>query len=189
MERMKEKILTEGKVMPGGILRVGSFLNQMLDTAFMKEVGKEVRHLFKDDGPSKILTIEASGIGIAVAAGMIMDIPVLFAKKGMASNVGGDVYAAQVHSYTHGTDHTIYVSRDYLNRTDRILIVDDFLARGCALNGLIEIVEEAGASLVGCCVAIEKGFQHGGDALRKKGYRIEALATIEEMSEEGIVFR
>ena len=189
MELMKEKILSEGIVLPGGILKVGSFLNHMIDTVFMEEAGREIARLFKDDEPTKILTIEASGIGIAVAAGMIMRIPVLFAKKTGSSNVSGGVYSAKVHSFTHGTENTVIVSREYLDETDKILIVDDFLANGCALSGLIKIVEEAGATLIGCCAAIEKGFQHGGDMLREKGYRVESLAIIDEMDDGRIKFR
>jgi xanthine phosphoribosyltransferase len=189
MDRMKEKILNEGVVLPGGVLHVGSFLNQLIDTAFMAEIGKEVDRLFKDDKPTKLLTIEASGIGIAVAAGMTMGLPVLFVKKGPASNISGDVYTAKIHSFTHGVDNLATVSKKYLNPEDRILIIDDFLAHGCAFQGLIDITKDAGAYLVGCCAAIEKGFQHGGDKLREKGYRVESLVIIDEMTESGIVFR
>ncbi len=189
MKMMKEKILAEGVVLPGGILQVGGFLNQMIDTAFMAEVGKEVDRLFRDDKPTKLLTIEASGIGIAMAAGMIMGLPVLFAKKEKTTNMSGDVYTAKVHSFTHNYDNIAVVNSKYLSKDDRILIIDDFLAHGCAFAGLIEIVEAAGAELIGCCAAIEKGFQKGGDKLREKGYRVESLAIIDEMSEKGIVFR
>ena len=189
MKLMQEKILSEGVVLPGGVLNVGSFLNQTIDTVFMEEAGKEIASLFKDNLPTKILTVEASGIGIAVAAGMIMKIPVLVAKKSLSSNVSKDVYSTTIHSFTHNADNQVIVSREYLGEKDKILIIDDFLANGCAMEGLIQIVEEAGASLIGCCVAIEKGFQHGGDRLRDKGYRIESLAIIDEMDENRILFR
>ncbi len=189
MEKMKEKILSDGIVLPGGILQVGGFLNQLIDTTFMAEVGKEVDRLFRDDKPTKLLTIEASGIGIAVAAGMTMGLPVLFAKKQRTTNMSGDVYTAKVHSFTHNIDNIAIVSSKYLDKNDRILIIDDFLAHGCAFAGLIEIIKEAGAELVGCCAAIEKGFQGGGDKLRAQGYRVESLAIIDEMSEDEIRFR
>ena len=172
-----------------GVASSRTLLDQMIDTVFMEEVGKEIASLFKDNMPTKILTIEASGIGIAVAAGTIMKIPVLVAKKSLTSNVSKDVYTTTIHSFTHNTDNQVIVSREYLGGKDKILIIDDFLANGCALEGLIKIVEEAGASLIGCCVAIEKGFQHGGDLLREKGYRIESLAIIDEMDENRILFR
>ena len=189
MKLMQEKILSDCTVLPGGVLNAGGFLNQMIDTVFMEEVGKEIARLFQDSMPTKILTIEASGIGIAVAAGTIMKIPVLVAKKNLSSNVSKDVYSTAIHSFTHNADNQVIVSKEYLGEKDKILIIDDFLANGCALEGLIKITEEAGASLIGCCVAIEKGFQHGGDQLREKGYRIESLAIIDEMDENKILFR
>ena len=189
MEKMEQKILAEGEILSGGVLKVGSFLNQQIDTVFMKEIGEYIGELFKDDGITKILTIEASGIPIAVSAGFAMNLPVVYAKKNKSSNISGDVYTTVVQSFTHGNKNHVIVNKEYISPDDRILIVDDFLAHGSALTGLIEIVEMAGASVAGCVAAIEKGFQLGGDRLREKGYRIESLAIIEEMDDTEIVFR
>ena len=189
MEKMEQKILAEGEILSGGVLKVGSFLNQQIDTVFMKEIGEYIGELFKDDGITKILTIEASGIPIAVSAGFAMNLPVVYAKKNKSSNISGDVYTTVVQSFTHGNKNHVIVNKEYISPDDRILIVDDLLAHGSALTGLIEIVEMAGASVAGCVAAIEKGFQLGGDRLRKKGYRIESLAIIEEMDDTEIVFR
>ena len=189
MKRMEEKILRDGKVLPGGILKVGNFLNQQIDTRFLAHMGQEIARLFGGDGVSKVLTIEASGIAIAAAAGMALDVPMVFAKKHKTSNVDGAVYSATVHSFTHNTDYQIVVSRDYLCPGDRVLLVDDFLANGHALRGLMELLRQAGAELVGVTAAIEKGFQGGGDSLRAQGIRVESLAIIDRMDENGIVFR
>ena len=189
MHLMEEKILTDGTVLPGGILKVGSFLNQQIDTKFLKKIGQEIARLYKDSGVDRILTIESSGIAIAAAAGMEMEIPVVFAKKHKTSNVDGYVYSTVVHSFTHGTDYNVVVSCDYLPEGEKVLLVDDFLANGSALAGLIDLVEQAGAVVAGAAVAIEKGFQGGGDQLREKGYRIESLAIIESMSSGVIRFR
>lgn len=189
MKDLKDKILSEGDVLPGGVLKVGSFLNQQIDTVFLKKIGEEIRSLFADSGAEKILTVESSGIAIAVAAGMAMDLPVVFAKKSKTSNVSGEIYTSFVHSFTHGTDNHIMVSKEYLPSGLKILIVDDFLAHGSALNGLIAIAEDAGCEVVGCCSVIEKGFQLGGDNLRARGYRIESLAIIDEMTDSDIIFR
>lgn len=189
MERMEQKILREGKVLPGGILKVGSFLNQQIDTAFLAEIGQEVARLFEDCGVTKVLTIESSGIAIAAAVGMAMGVPLVFAKKHKTSNVDGSVYSTVVHSYTHDTDYTIVVSRDYLLPTDKVLLVDDFLANGKALIGLKHLVEQAGAELVGAAIAVEKGFQGGGDTLRAQGVRVESLAVIDSMTDDAITFR
>ena len=189
MERMEQKILREGKVLPGGILKVGSFLNQQIDTAFLAEIGQEVARLFEDSGVTKILTIESSGIAIAASVGMAMGVPLVFAKKHKTSNVDGSVYSTVVHSYTHGTDYTIVVSSDYLGENDRVLLVDDFLANGKALVGLTELVRQAGGTVVGAAIAIEKGFQGGGDALRAEGVRVESLAIVDSMTDDAITFR
>ncbi len=189
MREMEEKILREGKVLPGGILKVGSFLNQQVDTAFLARMGREIARLYAGCGVTKVLTVEASGIAIAAAAGMAMDVPMVFAKKHKTSNVDGSVYSATVHSFTHNTDYHIVVSSDYLLAGDRVLLVDDFLANGNALNGLISLIGQAGASLAGVAVAIEKGFQGGGDALRASGIRVESLALIDRMDDTGVVFR
>ena len=189
MKKMEDKILAEGEILSGGVLKVGSFLNQQIETVFMKEIGEEIASLYKDDEITKILTIEASGIPIAVSAGFAMNLPVVYAKKNKSSNISGDVYSTVVQSFTHGNKNNVIVNKEFISPDDRILIVDDFLAHGSALTGLIEIVEMAGATVVGCVAAIEKGFQMGGDRLREKGYRIESLAIIEEMDDTEIVFR
>ena len=189
MKGMEQKILNEATVLPGGVLKVGSFLNQQVDTKFMKEVGEEIARLYKDEGVTKILTIEASGIPIAIAAGFAMEVPVVYAKKNKSSNVSGDSYSTPVKSFTHGVTNNVIVTKEYLSEDDRILIVDDFLAHGSALTGLIDITEQAGASVAGCVAAIEKGFQMGGDKLRAEGYRVESLAIIDEMTDDEIVFR
>jgi len=189
MEALKEKILKEGTVLPGNILKVGSFLNHQLDVEFIMQMGEEIARLYKNDDITKILTIETSGIAIAVGAAAKMKVPVVFAKKHKSNNISGDVYSTVVHSYTHGTDYTVVVSKDFLSETDKVLIIDDFLANGMALNGLIDIVNQSGAQLVGTSCAIEKGFQKGGDTLREKGIRVESLAIIDSMSDDSVVFR
>lgn len=189
MKKMEKKILAEGEILSGGVLKVGSFLNQQIDTVFMREIGEEIAKLFEGEEITKILTIEASGIPIAVSAGFAMNLPVVYAKKNKSSNISGDVYSTVVQSFTHGNKNNVIVNKEFISPEDKILIVDDFLAHGSALTGLIEIVEMAGASVVGCVAAIEKGFQMGGDRLREKGYRIESLAIIEEMDDTEIVFR
>ena len=178
MKALEEKILKEGKVLPGNILKVGSFLNHQIDVDFIMEMGI-----------TKILTIETSGIAIAVGAGAAMHVPVVFAKKHKSSNVSGEVLSTVVHSYTHGTDYTVVVEKDYIKPDDKILLVDDFLANGKALLGLIDIAEQAGAEVVGACCAIEKGFQKGGDSLRADGIRVESLAIIDSMSDDSVTFR
>ena len=189
MKKMEEKILAEAAILPGGVLKVGSFLNQQVDTVFMKEIGEEIRDLFKDEEITKILTIESSGIPIAISAGFAMGLPVVYAKKNKSSNISGDCYSTPVKSFTHGDTNNVVVTKEYLSADDRILIVDDFLAHGSALNGLINIVGQAGATVVGCVAAIEKGFQMGGDSLRAKGYRVESLAIVDEMTDNEITFR
>ena len=189
MKRLEEKILKEGKVYDGGILKVGSFLNQQIDSDFMMEIGEEIARLFKNENITKVITVEASGIAIALAAGAALHVPAVFAKKHSTSNIRSEVYSTVVYSFTHEKHYNIVVSKEYIGSEDRVLIVDDFLARGNALEGLIDIVSQAGAELIGCAVAIEKGFQGGGDELRSKGIRVEALALIDEMSPDAINFR
>ncbi|MCM1114557.1 MAG: xanthine phosphoribosyltransferase [Clostridium sp.] len=181
MDLLKQKILNEGEVYEGNILKVDGFLNHRIDVPFMKEVAKEFHRLFKEDGVNKILTIEASGIAIGALVAEEFGCPLVFAKKTKTKNIAGDVYTSKVESFTHGTTYDILVSKRFLNENDKILIVDDFLAVGNALNGLIELVEKSGAALAGCGVAIEKGFQHGGDKLREKGVKVESLAIVESM--------
>ncbi len=189
MKALEEKIRKEGVVLPGDVLKVGSFLNHQMDVPFIMEMGREMARLFEKEQVTKVLTVEASGIALAFAAASFLGVPLLFAKKSKTSNVGSDVYSACVHSYTHGKDCQVLVSKEFLEPNQRVLIVDDFLANGCALRGLMELVEQAGAVAVGCAVAIEKGFQGGGDALRRQGVRVESLAVIDRMGEGGIVFR
>lgn len=189
MKSLEAKIVKEGSVLDGGILKVGSFLNQQIDVEFLSEMAQEIKRLYSDVSVNKILTIESSGIAIAVAAGMAMGVPVVFAKKNKSANVSGDVYKTVVHSYTHNADYTVVVGAEYLKKGENVLIVDDFLANGKALEGLIDIVSQAGGSVVGCTCAIEKGFQGGGDRLREKGVRVESLAVVDEMSTAGITFR
>lgn len=189
MEALEERILKDGKVLPGHVLKVNNFLNHQVDTAFTMEMGREIARLFAEDGVTKILTIETSGIPVAFAAAAAMNVPMVFAKKNKTSNVAADVYKATVHSYTHNRDYDVVVSKEVLGPGERVLIIDDFLANGCALRGLMEIVAEAGSMTVGCVTAIEKGFQGGGDALRAEGVRVESLAIIDEMSDSTLTFR
>lgn len=189
MKALEEKIVSDGDILPGDILKVGSFLNHQVDAAFIMEMGKEISRLFADEKVTKILTVETSGIPIAFAAAVAMNVPMVFAKKHQSSNISGDVYQTVVHSYTHGVDYDVVVEKSYLSAEDSVLIVDDFLANGKALMGLIDISKSAGAKVVGAACAIEKSFQHGGDNLRKSGVRVESLAIIEEMKNGNIVFR
>ena len=186
---LEQRILTEGRVLPGEVLKVGSFLNQQIDTKLLKEMGDEVARLFSQSNVTKVLTIESSGIALAYAAAVSLGVPMVFAKKHKSSNLAGSILTSKVFSYTHQQTYDIMVSGDYIKNDDVILIVDDFLAMGNALNGLIDIVGQAGASLAGCAIAIEKGFQGGGDALRAKGIRVESLAIIEKMTDDSLEFR
>ena len=188
MRQMEEKIRREGTVLPGGVLQVGGFLNQRIDVGFLREIGKEIARLYAGCGVNKVLTVESSGIAIATAAALELDVPLVFAKKHKTSNVDGQVWSAPVHSFTHNLDYDMVVSRDYLTDADTVLLVDDFLANGAALQGLKALTEQAGAKLAGAAVAIEKRFQGGGDALRGQGVRVEALAMIEDMSGGAIRF-
>ncbi len=190
MQALIEKILTDAKIYPGNIIKVGNFLNHQYDTALLREMGREVARMYKDAGVTKILTIEASGIAFAAAAALEMNVPFVFAKKHASSNIGKDNYTANVHSYTHNNDYEIIVPKDYLNKDDCVLILDDFLANGAAARGLIEIVDASGAKLAGVCTQIEKCFQGGGDELRNKGIRVDSLALVDSMTEDGgITFR
>lgn len=179
---MQQRILRDGVVRDGNILAVDSFLNHQMDPELYQEMGREFYRLFGGCGVTKILTVEASGIGIACVAAQFFGCPALFAKKGRTKNLGGEVYAAQVESYTHGGSYTILVSKRFLSPGDRVLLLDDFLARGSAMLGLMDLVAQSGAALVGCGVAIEKGFQEGGRLLRERGVRVESLAIIQFMA-------
>lgn len=189
MKALEEKIKKEGTVLPGGILKVGSFLNQRVDAVFLKKMAKETKRLFKKEKITKVLTVEASGIAFATAVAMELKVPMVFAKKHPSANVSGEQYFSPVYSFTHKTTYDVAVSKAYLDKQDRVLITDDFLANGNALKGLIDIVEQAGATVVGCCAEIEKGFQGGGDELRKRGYVVQSLAIVESMDEGSITFR
>ncbi len=182
MQLLKDRIRKDGKVKDGNILKVDSFLNHQIDVQLLEEIGKEFKRLFEADHVTKILTIEASGIGIAVETARAFGVPVVFAKKAKTKNIAGDVYTSKVMSYTHGREYDVIVSKDFLGPEDRVLIVDDFLANGAALEGLIKLVQDSGAVLCGCGIAIEKGFQPGGDELRKKGVHLESLAIVESMN-------
>lgn len=177
-------------MLPGNILKVGSFLNHKIDAAFTMKMGLEIKRLFEEDKPTLVLTIETSGIAIAMAAAVSLNVPMVFAKKNRSGNLSGDLYKTTVHSYTHNTDYTVVVEKKYISENDRVLIIDDFLANGKALVGLIDIVNQSGAQVVGACCAIEKGFQKGGDNLRAKGIKVHSLAIIDSMDDNGnIVFR
>lgn len=186
---LEQRILTEGQILPGEVLKVGSFLNQQIDTKLLKEMGDEVARLFSQSNVTKVLTIESSGIALAYAAAVSLGVPMVFAKKHKSSNLAGNILTSKVFSYTHQQTYDIMVSGDYIKSDDVILIVDDFLAMGNALNGLIDITSQAGAKLAGCAIAIEKGFQGGGDALRAKGVRVESLAIIDKMTDDSLEFR
>ncbi len=189
MKALEEKIVKEGQVLPGDILKVGSFLNQQLDCDFLMEMGREIARLYADAGVTKVLTVEASGIAIAVAVGAVMHLPVVFAKKYRTGNVSGETYSALVHSYTHGNDYNMVVAKDYISSADTLLIVDDFLAKGAAVEGLMDVAAQAGAKVAGAAIAIEKGFQEGGKRLRATGIRVESLAIVESMTDGKLVFR
>ncbi len=189
MEALEKKIINEGTVSDGDVLRVDCFLNHQLDVSFLNEIGREFARLYEGEKITKILTIEASGIAIAcITAQYFGSCPVVFAKKAKTSNVSGEVYSRTAHSYTHNRDNTITVSKKYISSEDRLLIIDDFLANGEALNALIGIAEDAGATVVGAGAVIEKQYQGGGDAIRARGVRVESLAKIASMDEHGIDF-
>ena len=191
MQLLKDRIRKDGKIKGGNVLKVDSFLNHQMDIKLFEEIGKEFKRRFADAEVNKILTIEASGIGIACVVAQYFDVPVLFAKKNKTKNIAGDVYTSQVESFTHGRVYDIIVSKEFLGKGDKVLLIDDFLANGKALEGLAKLVEDSGAELVGAGIVIEKGFQPGGDNLRKQGIRLESLAIVDSMDEEKgtIVFR
>ena len=189
MKLLEERIRTDGKIREGGVLKVDSFLNHQMDINLFQEMGREFLRLYQDCGVTKILTIEASGIGIACVAAQFFNCPVIFAKKNKTKNIAGDVYTSKVESFTHGKVYDIIVAKEFLLPQDRVLIIDDFLANGSALQGLIKLVRDAGATLVGAGIAVEKAFQPGGDLIRGMGVRVESLARIKSMSvEDGVKF-
>ena len=181
MQLLKDRIRKDGKIKGGNVLKVDSFLNHQMDIKLFEEIGKEFKRRFADAEVNKILTIEASGIGIACVVAQYFDVPVLFAKKNKTKNIAGDVYTSQVESFTHGRVYDIIVSKEFLGKGDKVLLIDDFLANGKALEGLAKLVKDSGAELVGAGIVIEKGFQPGGDNLRKQGIRLESLAIVDSM--------
>lgn len=188
MKELKDRIRRDGIIADGGVLKVDSFLNHQMDMELFAAMGREWVRLFQGEGVNKILTIEASGIGIACIAAREFGVPVVFAKKSRTKNIAGDVYQTQVHSFTHGNVSTVMVSKRFLLPTDRLLLIDDFLANGAALEGLVDLAEQAGAEVVGAGIAIEKAFQPGGERIRARGVRVESLARIQSMAPGRIEF-
>ena len=182
MNCLEERILKDGVVKEGSVLKVDSFLNHQMDIKLLNEMGKEFKRRFEGKNINKILTVEASGIGIACAVAQYFNVPVVFAKKAKSINLDGEMYMAEVESFTHKIKNQVIVSKKFLTKDDHVLIIDDFLANGCALYGLIQIVNQAEATIEGIGIAIEKGFQAGGKLIRDLGYQIESLAIIEEMN-------
>ena len=191
MKLLEDRIRRDGVVKEGNVLKVDRFLNHQMDIELFQEIGKEFKRRFANENVNKILTIEASGIGIACIAAESFHVPVVFAKKTQTKNIAGQVYTTQVESFTHGRIYDIIVSKEFLGKGDRVLLIDDFLANGKALEGLAQLVQDSGAELVGAGVVIEKGFQRGGDAIRAKGIHLESLAIVESMNDKTgeIVFR
>ena len=191
MNCLEARILKDGVVKEGNVLKVDSFLNHQMDIGLMNEIGEEFYKRFKDKPINKILTIEASGIAIAYAVAQQFHVPVLFAKKSKSINIAGDIYTAEVESFTHKNRNTVVVSKQFLSAEDHVLIIDDFLANGCALQVLISIVDQAGGTVEGIGIAVEKGFQVGGQVIRNLGYHLESLAIVESMNHETgeVVFR
>lgn len=189
MKLLEERILTDGVIKEGGIVKVDNFLNHRMDIELINKIGEEFYRLFKDEKPTLILTVEASGIGIACIAAQYFKVPVVFAKKSESKNLDGDIYTSKVVSYTKGKEYDIRVSKKYISENDRVLIIDDFLAKGKAVLGLCDILKQAGATAVGVGICIEKGFQEGGAILRDMGLRLESLAIVELKDDGGITFR
>ena len=189
MKLLEQRILKDGIVKPGNILKVDSFLNHQIDIKLMNEIGKEMKEIFKDQTITKILTIEASGIAIASIVAQYFDVPVLFAKKAKSQNLDGDLYTSVVRSFTYGKDYTITVSKKFITNEDHVLIVDDFLAVGSAMKGLIDVCEQAGATVEGIGIMVEKGFQEGGKYLRENGYDLHSMAVVDSMEDGIIKFR
>ena len=187
MEQLEQRIRRDGKIKPGGILKVDSFLNHQIDPQLLYDMAQELKRLYQGTEINKVLTIEASGIALAAMTAYVFGCPLVFAKKGRSSNIAEDVFSVEVESFTHGNKNTVLVSREYLHPGDKVLIIDDFLATGAALVGLKALVEQAGGQVAGAGIAIEKAFQGGGDALRAQGLRIESLARIAAMSDEGSI--
>lgn len=192
LKLLEDRIVKDGIVKPGNVLKVDSFLNHQMDISLFNDMGKEFKRLFNDTPINKILTIEASGIGISCVAAQYFDnVPVVFAKKSQTVNIDGEVYSTKIESFTHKRVYDVILSKKYLSSKDHVLIIDDFLANGCALNGLLDIAQKAGATVEGVGIAVEKGFQRGGELIRQKGIRVESLAIIESMDADSgnIVFK
>ena len=189
MKLLEERIRKDGVVKEGNVLKVDSFLNHQMDVELFNEMGKEFKRLFADKPINKILTIEASGIGIACIVAQSFHVPVVFAKKSQSVNIDGDLYTSKVESFTHKRVYDIIVSKKFLSADDHVLIIDDFLANGCAVMGLIDLINEAGATLEGVGIAVEKGFQQGGQQIRDLGVRLESLAIIDSMTDDSLTFR
>ena len=192
LKLLEDRIVKDGIVKPGNVLKVDSFLNHQMDISLFNDMGKEFKRLFNDTPINKIQTIEASGIGIACVAAQYFDnVPVVFAKKSQTVNIDGEVYSTKIESFTHKRVYDVIISKKYLSSKDHVLIIDDFLANGCALNGLLDIAQKAGATVEGVGIAVEKGFQRGGELIRQKGIRVESLAIIESMDADSgnIVFK
>lgn len=189
MELLKERILKDGVVKPGNVLKVDSFLNHQMDIDLINEIGKEFRRRFPSDKITKILTIEASGIGIACIAAQYFNVPVVFAKKAQSINIDGEVYHTRVESFTHKKVYDVIVSKKFLGPEDHVLVIDDFLANGCALMGLMNLIRDAGATIEGAGIVIEKGFQQGGKMIRESGIHLESLAIIDSMTDNSLTFR
>ena len=189
MKLLEERIQRDGIVREGNVLKVDSFINHQMDIPLFREMAKEWKRLFAGKPVNKVLTIEASGIGIAAVVASEFNVPVVFAKKSMSINLDYDNYETKIQSFTHKKIYNVIVSKKFLTAEDHVLIIDDFLANGCALMGLLDLAKEAGATVEGIGIAVEKGFQHGGDALREKGYPIHSLAVIEEATPDHITFR
>ncbi len=185
MELLEQRILSEGQVRPGNVLKVDCFLNHQLDVDLLDKLGQEFYRLYKGDGINKILTIEASGIAIACMTARYFNVPVVFAKKAKSKNIDGEVFTSTVHSFTYGKDYDITLSKKFLGPQDKVLILDDFLAVGKAMHGLLDVCAQAGAQVGGIGIAIEKGFQQGGDTLRAQGYKVSSLAIVDEMTDDG----
>ena len=189
MNFLEERILKDGIVKEGNVLKVDNFLNHQMDAELIDQIGKEFFKRFKDKNITRILTIEASGIALAFAAARYFNVPMVFAKKSKSINIDGDVFVAEVESFTHKCKNNVIVSKKFIKPQDNVLIIDDFLANGCALDGLISIVEQAGANVLGIGIAIEKGFQRGGAMIREKGYQLESIAIVDSMDDKSVYFR
>ena len=189
MELLKKRIMEEGKILPGNIVKVDGFLNHRVDTELMEQIAEEFKKRFDTSKVTLVLTAEASGIALATICARAMGVPMVFAKKAKSDNIEGGLYQSDIFSYTYKKKVTLLVSKDWIGADDKVLIVDDFMANGEAMRGLCDIVKEAGAELVGIGIAVEKGFQHGGDRIREAGINIQSLAIIDSADENGFVFR